>query len=95
MKPFWSSGSQMHPWDRELIELLPSSMKVMAGAGAGYDWVDDGALAERGELQEWFAPFSPLISLLLFLLLCPNKHKHHAKNKRLQETDIEVPVMCI
>ena len=49
MKPFWSTGGDMHPWDEELIDLLPSSMKVMAGAGAGFDWVDVNALARRGK----------------------------------------------
>ena len=49
MKPFWSTGGQMHPWDKELINLLPPSMEVMAGAGAGFDWVDVKALAKRGE----------------------------------------------
>ncbi|KAL9099547.1 MAG: hypothetical protein Q9163_004967 [Psora crenata] len=48
MKPFWGTGGDMHPWDEELIDLLPSSMKVMAGAGAGFDWVDVNALARRG-----------------------------------------------
>ena len=49
----------MRPWDRQLIELLPQSMKVMASAGAGYDWVDVNALAEYGTfhpsraLGEW------------------------------------------
>ena len=38
----------MDRWDRELIELLPTSMKVMASAGAGFDWVDTGVLAEFG-----------------------------------------------
>ena len=50
IKPFWSSGSDMHPWDEELIKLLPESMKIMAGAGAGYDWVKTRALSERGIL---------------------------------------------
>ena len=48
MKPFWSTGKEMHPWDQELINLLPDSMKIMAGAGAGFDWVDTRALAARG-----------------------------------------------
>ena len=38
----------MARWDRELIELLPQSMKVMASAGAGYEWVDVDVLAEYG-----------------------------------------------
>ncbi len=49
MKPFWSTGGEMGCWDRELIELLPSEMKVMARAGAGYDSVDVDALAEKGK----------------------------------------------
>ena len=40
----------MGRWDRELIELLPESMKVMASAGAGFDWVDTETLGEHGEL---------------------------------------------
>ncbi|KAL9123498.1 MAG: hypothetical protein Q9217_007068 [Psora testacea] len=50
IKPSWSTGGEMHPWDEELIDLLPLSMKVMAGAGAGFDWVDVNALAKRGIL---------------------------------------------
>lgn len=53
MRPFWRSGNTMMPWDEELIKLLPDSMRVMASAGAGYDWVDDRCLAEHGELQSW------------------------------------------
>lgn len=41
----------MGRWDRELIELLPPSMQVMASAGAGFDWVDTGVLAEFGMLR--------------------------------------------
>lgn len=40
----------MGRWDRELIQLLPASMRVMASAGAGFDWVDTGVLAEFGIL---------------------------------------------
>ena len=50
MRPFWRSGNTMAPWDEELIKLLPESMRVMASAGAGYDWVDDRCLAEHGML---------------------------------------------
>lgn len=38
----------MGNWDGELIELLPGSVRVMASAGAGYDWVDVEGLARRG-----------------------------------------------
>lgn len=48
MRPFWNTGGEMGRWDKELIELLPTSMRVMASAGAGFDWVDTGVLAEYG-----------------------------------------------
>ena len=48
MRPFWNTGGEMGRWDKELIELLPTSMRVMASAGAGFDWVDTGVLAEFG-----------------------------------------------
>ena len=38
----------MGKWDKEIIELLPETVKVYASAGAGYDWVDTQALADRG-----------------------------------------------
>lgn len=59
MRPYWNTGNEMARWDRELIELLPHSMKVMASAGAGYEWVDVDVLAEYGTchpsraLGEW------------------------------------------
>ena len=59
MRPYWNTGNEMRPWDRELIELLPHSMKVMASAGAGFDWVQVDVLAEYGTchpsraLEEW------------------------------------------
>ena len=48
MRPFWNTGNEMKPWDKELIELLPKGVKVYASAGAGYDWVDTEILAEHG-----------------------------------------------
>lgn len=50
MRPFWNTGGEMGKWDKELIELLPEGVKIYASAGAGYDWVDVGCLAEHGEL---------------------------------------------
>ncbi|KAG8525954.1 uncharacterized protein KY384_000716 [Bacidia gigantensis] len=47
MKPFWSSGN-IGRWNDEVIQHLPGRMKIMACAGAGFDWVDTQALAERG-----------------------------------------------
>ena len=50
IRPFWNTGGEMGRWDRELIQLLPPSMKVMASAGAGFDWVETDVLGEHGEL---------------------------------------------
>ena len=50
MRPYWNTGGEMKRWDKELIDLLPTSLKVYASAGAGYDWVDTELLAERGML---------------------------------------------
>ncbi|EPE04634.1 d-mandelate [Ophiostoma piceae UAMH 11346] len=50
MKPFWSTGGEMGRWDKELVPLLPASMKVYAAAGAGFDWADVDLFAERGIL---------------------------------------------
>ena len=47
-RPFWGSGGEMGQWDAELIDLLPSTMKVFASAGAGFDWADTQLLGERG-----------------------------------------------
>lgn len=49
MRPSWHSGAEMGKWDEELIRLLPLGVKVSASAGAGYDWVDVGCLADHGE----------------------------------------------
>ena len=42
----------MNPWDAELISLLPSSCRIYAAGGAGYDWADTDALGARGI---WYA----------------------------------------
>ncbi|KAF6802842.1 putative d-mandelate dehydrogenase [Colletotrichum sojae] len=47
-RPFWNTGGEMGNWDQELISLLPSSCKIYASAGAGFDWVDTESLAKRG-----------------------------------------------
>jgi hypothetical protein len=60
MRPQMFSGSEMGPWDEELIQLLPSSMRVYASAGAGYDTVNITALAQRGESSSDFFISSPL-----------------------------------
>lgn len=48
LRPFWNTGGEMGHWDEELISLLPSSVKVFASAGAGYNWADVDVLAEHG-----------------------------------------------
>lgn len=48
MRPFWNSGGEMGRWDKELIPLLPTSLKVFASAGTGFDWADIDLLAEAG-----------------------------------------------
>ncbi|KHN94041.1 NAD(P)-binding domain protein [Metarhizium album ARSEF 1941] len=47
-RPSWRTGGEMGRWDDELIALLPSSVRVFASAGAGYDWVETKLLGERG-----------------------------------------------
>ncbi|KAI0020255.1 hypothetical protein F4780DRAFT_779613 [Xylariomycetidae sp. FL0641] len=48
LRPAWGSGGEMGAWDRELVALLPGSVRVVAGAGAGFEWADVRALGERG-----------------------------------------------
>ncbi|KAF7572734.1 LdhA, Lactate dehydrogenase and related dehydrogenase [Pyrenophora tritici-repentis] len=49
-RPFWNTGGEMGNWNEELISLLPSSCKIYASAGAGFDWVDTRALAAHGTI---------------------------------------------
>lgn len=55
-RPFWDSGGEMGRWDKELVPLLPKTVKLFASAGAGYDWADVDVLAAHGN-------FLPLDSL--------------------------------
>ncbi|KAK8001043.1 hypothetical protein PG991_013265 [Apiospora marii] len=48
LRPFWGTGGEMGRWDRELVSLLPESVRVFASAGAGFDWADVELLGERG-----------------------------------------------
>ncbi|KAK7953166.1 hypothetical protein PG988_013860 [Apiospora saccharicola] len=48
LRPFWGTGGEMGRWDRELVSLLPESVRVFASAGAGFDWADTQLLGERG-----------------------------------------------
>lgn len=58
-RPFWGTGGEMGKWDNELISLLPSSVRVFASAGAGFDWADTETLGKRGELffSSFLLPF--------------------------------------
>jgi hypothetical protein len=47
-RPFWNTGGEMGRWDGELVPLIPSSCKIFASAGAGFDWADVDILAARG-----------------------------------------------
>ncbi|KAK4504981.1 hypothetical protein PRZ48_002944 [Zasmidium cellare] len=51
-RPHFQSGGEMGQWDEELISLLPSSVKIFASAGAGFNWADTDLLAQRGI---WYA----------------------------------------
>lgn len=51
-RPFWGTGGEMGRWDAELIDLLPTSVKVFASAGAGFDWADTELLGERGRCAQ-------------------------------------------
>jgi hypothetical protein len=48
LRPFWNTGGEMGRWDKEMIPLLPKSLKVFASAGAGFDWADVDLLAAAG-----------------------------------------------
>ncbi|KAL4756521.1 D-mandelate dehydrogenase-like dehydrogenase [Aspergillus foveolatus] len=51
-RPHFQSGGEMGQWDDELIDLLPSSVRIFASAGAGFNWADVKALGRRGI---WYA----------------------------------------
>ena len=42
----------MGRWDQELVPLIPSSCKIFASAGAGFDWADVDVLAAKGRVSE-------------------------------------------
>ncbi|OAG01168.1 2-ketogluconate reductase [Paraphaeosphaeria sporulosa] len=51
-RPHFQTGGEMGQWDSELISLLPSSCRIFASAGAGFNWADVDLLAEHGI---WYA----------------------------------------
>ncbi|KAL3433854.1 hypothetical protein BDV09DRAFT_205073 [Aspergillus tetrazonus] len=70
-RPFWNTGGEMGRWDKELIDLLPKSVKIFASAGAGFDWVDTQYLAEKGILycNGAAASSESVADMALFLIL--------------------------
>ena len=47
MRPHFSTGGEIGRLDGELVPLLPSSLRVYASAGAGYDWADIDVMAQH------------------------------------------------
>jgi lactate dehydrogenase-like 2-hydroxyacid dehydrogenase len=48
MKPMVEYGAEFGRLDKDLISLLPPSLKLIAAGGAGFDWVDHEGLGRRG-----------------------------------------------
>ncbi|CAI7662455.1 unnamed protein product [Penicillium pancosmium] len=46
-RPHFQTGGFMGQWDKELIPILPSSMRIFASAGAGFNWADTDLLGAR------------------------------------------------
>jgi hypothetical protein len=54
MKPMVEYGSEFGKLDKELIALLPKSLKLIAAGGAGFDWADHEELGRKGtSLSYW------------------------------------------
>lgn len=49
-RPHFHRGGEMGQWDEELVSKLPSSVRIFASAGAGYNWANTDVLAARGIL---------------------------------------------
>ena len=47
MKPVMEKGTECGRLERDVIELLPKSLKIVSCGGAGFDWADVDVLAER------------------------------------------------
>jgi lactate dehydrogenase-like 2-hydroxyacid dehydrogenase len=48
MKPMVEYGAEFGRLDKKLIDLLPSSLKLVAAGGAGFDWADHEELGRKG-----------------------------------------------
>ncbi|KAL5438720.1 hypothetical protein PMIN05_005609 [Paraphaeosphaeria minitans] len=98
-RPFWNTGGEMGNWDEELISLLPTSCKIYASAGAGFDWVDTRTLAAHGIIycNAASACTESVADTAIFLLLATyrafpwsflaarscNPHAFHAANQNI------------
>ena len=47
-KPQFEHGKGLGRFDEEIISQLPKSVRIITGAGAGYDWIDVEVLAKKG-----------------------------------------------
>ncbi|CAG8928433.1 unnamed protein product [Penicillium salamii] len=50
-RPHFQTGGFMGQWDKELISYLPSSVRIFASAGAGFNWADVDIL---GQHKIWY-----------------------------------------
>lgn len=48
MKPMVVYGAEFGRLDKELVSLLPKSLKLIAAGGAGFDWADHEELGRNG-----------------------------------------------
>jgi lactate dehydrogenase-like 2-hydroxyacid dehydrogenase len=51
MKPMVEYGAEFGRLDKELIDLLPPSLRLIAAGGAGFDWADTEELGRKGKLS--------------------------------------------
>ncbi|GAB1207954.1 hypothetical protein APSETT445_006691 [Aspergillus pseudonomiae] len=79
-RPFWNTGGEMGRWDSELIPLLPKSVKIMASAGAGYDWADVDVFAEHAASSESVADMTIFLILSVFRNLAWSHQAAHSAN---------------
>ncbi|GAD91596.1 D-mandelate dehydrogenase [Paecilomyces variotii No. 5] len=82
-RPFWNTGGEMGRWDAELITLLPPSVRIIASAGAGYDWADVDSFAKHGIIycNGAAASSESVADMTLFLIIAVFRNlawSHHA-----------------
>ncbi|RDW74409.1 D-mandelate dehydrogenase-like dehydrogenase [Aspergillus mulundensis] len=87
LRPFWNTGGEMGKWDKELIDLLPKSVRIFASAGAGFDWVDTGYLAEKGIIycNGAAASSESVADMALFLILASFRNLAWSHNAAISQ----------